>query len=1119
MYDRGVPAAATQLETAFVGRAAEMEALVLAVDEVSSSTGRAVFVGGEPGIGKTTLGRRLASHAAGRGLRVLWARCREDEIAPPYWPWRELLRAGMLDLAAEPLIAVLLGPAPADSEAPPGSRTADADRLLVFDRFTGALVDAASTTPLVLVFDDLHGADRSSLSLLQFFIQRIAAAPVLVVGLYRDVDVGRCHPLSHFLAEASREPSVRRMSLRGFDADEVERLVQLASGRAPSRALVDGVLRQTGGNPFFVKELVRLLLADGQLAHDSAPPKLSLIPQTVREVIERRLDGLSAECTRVLGLAAVIGREFRVGVLERVAELPREALLGVLEEAVGARLVAEAPGSGRYSFSHALFRDVLYAELPTTRRVALHRRVGEILESLHDSHPEPHLAELAFHFAEAARGGDTSKAIAYAIRAGRHATASTAFEEAVRCYESALETLELAPERDEHMRCELLLVLSDALWRGGSFQRARATALQGFETARALGLVTLLGRAALGVAGQTAAIGAGLCDQQVVHVLEEALDALGVDETALRALVSARLAQEVNFAVPVERLRALAGDAVDAARSVQDSAVVASVLRNTFWPLWASRTADERLRIAREIVVLAERVGDRATALEGHVFAFLGHIELADRAAALTEVEACARLAESLRQRDLRWLVSVVRGCWASSEGQLDELQRRSQEALELGQEDQNQAALLFSGVQFCFAAWLRGRFEELEQALLLQTGVFPLLVEANRAALAMTYASAGRLIEARSEFERLAAHGFATLRKDVTWPMVVTQLAHTCGLLGNAARAAELYDLLLPHAAHNALAPPMLAIGPTARYLGTLAATMQRWDDAQRHFEAALEMSRRMHTWPQLALTLYEYARMLAVRGDANDRDRVVGFLEEAQATAARLGMADLFARTQSLAAACTGGIEEVGDAQRRETASQPSSTIECIFRREAEFWTVVHGACVGRFKHRKGFEYLKRLLRWPGREFAAFDLVVCEGWNPIDAEPGRATRGAFGDSGVLFDRTARDAYRRRSAELRAQCADAERMNDPLRASRLRAEYELLAEHLAAATGVGGRVRRAGSGAERSRSTVTKGIRAAIRAIQRSDPALGRHLATHVRTGYVCVYVPNPERPIVFRF
>ena len=170
------------------------------------------------------------------------------------------------------------------------------------------------------------------------------------------------------------------------------------------------------------------------------------IPQGVREVVGRRLDHLSDECNRVLTIGSVIGREFDLKTVEKVLAQAEEGrmtgdrLIEVLEEAVAARVITEVPSKvDCYSFAHALIRETLYEELSTARRVRAHRQIGEVLESDVDAH----LSQLAYHFAEAAQGGDIDKAIEYAKRAGERALEQLAYEEAAGHYERALQVLEL----------------------------------------------------------------------------------------------------------------------------------------------------------------------------------------------------------------------------------------------------------------------------------------------------------------------------------------------------------------------------------------------------------------------------------------------------------------------------------------------------------------------------------------------------------------------------------------------------------------------------------------------------------------------------------------------------
>src|SRR5262249_14284644 len=254
------------------------------------------------------------------------------------------------------------------------------------------------------------------------------------------------------------------------------------------------------------------------------------------------------------------------------------------------------------------------------------------------------------------------------------------------------------------------------------------------------------------------------------------------------------------------------------------------------------------------------------------------------------------------------------------------EFERLSKEALSLGQEDENPAALLFFGFQFSFVATVRGQFLDAEQMMLSHAGAFPLMLDSYRSMLAVIYALSGRTVEARAEFERFAAGGFAGLRKNILWSGVATNLANVCALLGDAPRAAELYVSLAPHAGHL-FAPVAACLGSVDRYLGQLAATTGRWPDAERHFQAALDVNRRMHQWPQLAFTQADYARMLIARGIPDDRQRIELLLADAWASMDRLGMGDLLAAAQ---------IPPTTEAPAEIPGAGATSSNVCVLQRE---------------------------------------------------------------------------------------------------------------------------------------------------------------------------------------
>jgi class 3 adenylate cyclase len=890
----------------FVGRDHEMDALRAALEETLSGHGRLVLLVGEPGIGKTRTSEELATYARLRKAQVLWGRCYDGEGAPAYWPWVQAIRAYVHEREPQGLLSELGSAAAAIAQVvsevrerlpglpEPPSLTPEQARFRLFDGVTTFLRNAARTQPLVLVLDDLHWADKPSLLLLQFLAKELRGTRLLVIGTYRDVEVRRQHPLAQTLGELTRENLAQRIVLRGLTAHDVARFIEITAGLKPPAPLVEAVYKETEGNPFFVNEVVRLLVTEGRLAQADRVKSWSVsIPQSVRDVVGRRLDRLSPECNRLLTMGAVIGREFGADVLVRVSGLAEDRVLEVLEEAVAARVLGEVPRApARYVFTHALIRETLREELTTTRRLRLHQQIGEALEALYGRNPDPHLAELAYHFCEAAQaGGDVDKAVGYAVRAGNRAADLMAHEEAARQYELALQALELREPRAEAHHCELLLTLSDTLWRAGEFARAKEVALQAAEIARRREDAEPFARAALAFAGPLLAFAAVNRDEELVALLEGALATLGPMDNPLRARVLARLAEEVAFSDACERRESLCQEAAAMARRLGDPGVLASVLRATHWAIWVPESLEARRALADELVTLSEASGDRAMALEGRWLRVCDLLELGDVPAAARDIEACSRLAEELRQPYHSWLVAIFRVLLAFARGQLTDVEPLAERALEIGQEGQNQNASLVFGLHTMVLQRERGVDEWSDLVEGFATTYRPL--EANlRCARALGLFDAGRLDEARAEFGRLAADDFRSVPRTVAWLYSFAFLAEVCHALGDAAGARILYARLAPFAGRSITIGPVLAFGSADRYLGLLAATMGRVDDAVRHLEAAMTLNARMGTLQALARTQVELADQLLDRDAPGDRTRALELVNAGLDGAQRLGM-----------------------------------------------------------------------------------------------------------------------------------------------------------------------------------------------------------------------------------
>ncbi len=872
----------------FVGREAVMNELRAGVDTAMAGQGRLVLLVGEPGIGKTRTADELATYARLRLAQVLVGRCYEGEGAPAYWPWVQALRTYVHERDTAALLAEM------------GSGAADIAQVV------SELRERLPDLPTPPLLEPEQARFRLFDSITTFLKNAATRQPlVLVLATYRDVELRRQHPLSQALGELAREHLSQRIILRGITAADVARFIEMTAGKPAPAGLVDMVYRETEGNPFFVSEIVRLLVADGRLDRWEDGAEVS-IPQSVREVIGRRLDRLSEPCNQLLTVASVIGREFALSVLESVGGTPtRERVLDLLEEAMAARVVAEVPHVlGRYSFSHALIRETLYEELSTMQRVRVHRHIGEVLEQLYATNLEPHLAEVAYHFFEAAPGGDVERAIDYAVRAAQRATTLVAYEEAALHYGRALQAMELRESADETRRCQLLLRLGEAQRRAGDFAKARATFVRAASAARNLvagnpAAGELLAWSALGHAEE--GIQAGRVDRPAVALLEESLGVLPRGDGVLRAEVLARLANQLYF---IDRTRtvSLSQQAVEMARRVGDPTTLARALASRRVAQWNPQNVNELMDAANEIARLAQAGADPALQSWTHEWRIAAFLQAGDLVAVDREIEAHARLAHDQRLPMQLWLSTSWRTMRALADGRFEEAEQLCQQAFALGQRLRVEDTYQTYVVQMLILRREQGRLRELESTVLQFTRQYP-QITAWRCGLAFVYAATGRESEARREFEQLAANDFAAVERDILWIVAVTMLAEVCAVLGDAARAAQLYQLLLPLAeAAVVLSFGTLYLGSAARALGILAATMGRWVDAEAHFEAALRVHRRVGARPSLAHVCVDYAAMLLARDASGDRVRAVALLNEALELAQAVGMQAVTERATAL-------------------------------------------------------------------------------------------------------------------------------------------------------------------------------------------------------------------------
>jgi DNA-binding winged helix-turn-helix (wHTH) protein/tetratricopeptide (TPR) repeat protein len=910
----------------FVGREDLMRELCVGLDEALSGRGRVLMLAGEPGIGKTRTAEELLAEARGRGALVLEGRCYEGEGVPAFWPWIQILRSLASELterhlreqlgAGAPDIAPLVPELRQRLTDLPDSGTVESEqaRFRLFDSIVSFLRNASHNRPLLLFLDDLHWADEPSLRLVEFLTRELRDARVALLGAYRDVELSRRHPLALVLSRLAAEPRFRRIPLRGLLEGDIAHFIAGSTGRDCPDSLVSAVFEMTEGNPFFISETVRLLIADGSLDRRDLPilPG-TILPQGVREVIGRRLDRLSAECNRVLTVAAVIGRTFSVGVLQQTLGISRDALLELLDEAALARIVSDqASGEGRptplpvdhYAFCHTLIRETLYDELTGPQRVRLHRQVAEALEETYGRAADSHLPELAHHFFQAAPGGDVDRAIDYGRRVAEQALEILAWEESVLHYERVLQLEGLATSGEATRRGELTLGLAQALWHGGSYSRARQTFREVIEMARQSGDAALLARAVLGLGGwpqfRADEPPGGPADEYRA-LLEEALERLE-NETALRAGLFSQLAQQISM----EARELYSQKAVALARESGDPEALFAALYARVTALLGPDDVRRRLEVTREILDLAMRSGSREKvfiARESRIRSLLtlGDIQGADR-----EIEVCFGLAEELRLPIYRHSVSRFRLARALADGRLDEAERLSNLAFELGAKvDDSTAEFQFDAM----TAWLQYYRGVLPPTLELIEGLLDrvsFIGQVSPAIAAFLHAELGQPEDSRRHFEEIAANGFDGIPRDEAWLMTLALAAEACAYLEDSQRAQILYKLLLPYADLIVCHQHMrLYLWPVEHVLARLAEARGRYNSAETHYEAALDSSRRLGARPYLARTQYEYARMLLRReGSSSDQlKRARELLAQAQRTAEELGLRLLLELARGLA------------------------------------------------------------------------------------------------------------------------------------------------------------------------------------------------------------------------
>ena len=884
---------------AFVGRVTERGLLEHSRKQARSGSRQVVTLSGEPGIGKTRLASYAALGANADGFAVCWGACSED-LAVPYEPWIDVC-SQLVEHAPDEVLAEYVERFDGDIRrlasnlvrrlpgAPaPQSSDPETERFLLFKAVAELLRAVAASVPLCVVLDDLHWADGQSVALLKHVARNLEHGALQLLVTYRDSDLTKEHALTAALADLRRLEGAERIALTGLRADEVAEFLSAGAGHeldADGLALAGELATETGGNPFFVGEILRSLIESGALTFDEVAARWKVdlaavrsMPESVREVIERRIDRLGEDGREALTVAAVIGRSFDVRLLTELVEIPEGRLLDQLETAVSASLLRESTDQvERFTFEHALINHTLYQGLGGTRRARLHHRVALALEALYGTDSDDQLADLALHWRLATVAMDTTKAADYSVRAGRRALDGLAPSEAARLFADALDLL---GPGDTAERCEALIGLGEAQRLTGD-ATYRDTLLEASRIASALCDGRRAARAALANnRGQTSVY--GRVDRDRVAAIERAIEL--DDDLDRRARLLSRQASELLYDRDHHHRSALAEQAVALAREVGNPHTTAHVLDDYFHLCFAPYGLERRLAHLDERAAAVRAADDPAlefwTAnVELNTFAPAGELERAESAR-----QRMAAVAERLGEPHMHWQVAFNAGaCMAMLRGDLPGLERCAEQGLEIGSEAGEPDALMISGAQLVLLRVMQGRAGEVVEMLEQGVKANP-LISAWKATLAWTLCWLDRRDEAAAIITDAATDRFEHLPWEPSRASALATYADAAAQAGVTDAAEILYELIEPWA-DQVVWNGVSTCGHGRTYLGLLAAALGRDEQADEHFARAIEIQERdgMIVWA--ARAHLGWAEALAARGEhAPARERAARALDLAR-------------------------------------------------------------------------------------------------------------------------------------------------------------------------------------------------------------------------------------------
>lgn len=894
----------------FIGRSNESAQLDQMLDAAMSGQGCVALVLGQPGIGKTRIASELSSRAETLGARAVWGKCRDIEGTPPYWPWIQVMRTLFQknhfgDETTVDDVNIIASVIPELARLAPKADPTEkvqlsSSQFQLFDSITRLVKSTSDGQPVVIVLDDLQWADQASLNLLEYLAGEIDSTALLIVGTARNIDPTVSGILARSIAELSQTAGFSRLDIEGLTREEMRRLINSGSGNSTISEFADEIFNATEGNPFFAIELSRLYVEkDATRDESDTAPIRTVLPDAVRVVIERRMNGLSSDCVELLAIGAVIGFQFEFEKMRAICELDSDdMLLDLMDDALDARVLSEIDGASLvYEFGHALIHRHLYDSLPAGQRLRIHAKTAEYLErSLADS-VELHAPELAHHFLRASSLIGAERGIKYSILAGHAARASYAFDTALEQFSRALAAKE--GQRNDSETAEILFGIGlTHNARGGHANNAVDALIKAFdiftaenESARAIEVaLTGIGRA-FGEAPQQV----GLCERGLAITEPGSFAAARVGIEFGAALASAQ-----EFERSVEVLN----ETLDIARKHEDLKLEAHALGNLGFTLLSADKLEPAIEAAEHMLRLAYRIDppEHLRSL-GHRTAAMSLLRMGEVGDAKPHIDSLVEIAYANPNKPtadwdtyLPSVIALAEGHWPEALHMAARRKAHYSNLFDFAPEIQVE---FMTGDELAAVEELANRLQHEIDASGSDFRAFSV------AEFGLMLAVAGRITNDSAAIDLAGdAARFVQEAPDRTPEIddLAVAILSICAIAtGDSEAAAELYGRFENNRGKFTITSATRFIIPS-RILALLAAAMGNSEMTTRHFNETIEICDKAGFKVEQAWANFDYATFQIEQGGRIDRTAILNLLNDGIEITVALSMGPLNKRLESL-------------------------------------------------------------------------------------------------------------------------------------------------------------------------------------------------------------------------